>query len=261
MSRSLVIGNWKMFGSLDFNHALIEDLADAIEQDGADSLANVVVAVCPSSVYLTQVLVELDSQELPILLGAQNVCAEKPVEGAYTGEVSAAMLADLNVVYALVGHSERRDYYQEGNDIVLNKFKQLQAQGVTPVLCIGETLEQREAGQTLAVIEDQLMSVLSVVEAKALENMVVAYEPVWAIGTGKTASPEQAQEVHAFIRQLLSGLGSDVAEKTSILYGGSVKSDNAQELFAQQDIDGGLVGGASLKAEQFLAICKAASAQ
>ncbi|MCK5881613.1 MAG: triose-phosphate isomerase [Sinobacterium sp.] len=234
MARSLVIGNWKMFGSLDFNQALIEDLAE-----GLPVLAQATVAICPPSIYLSQIFVELDSHELPILLGAQNVCAQNSVEGAYTGEVSAKMLKDLDVSYGLVGHSERREYYKESDAVVLNKFKQLQQESITPVLCVGESLAQRESGEAQAVI---------------------AYEPIWAIGTGKTASPEQAQEMHQFIRGLLKAKSADLAENTSLLYGGSVKPDNAVELFAKKDIDGALVGGASLKAEQFIAVCKAAEA-
>lgn len=253
MAKSLVIGNWKMFGSLDFNHALIEDLAE-----GLPSLEHATVAVCPPSIYLSQIFVELDANESPILLGAQNVCAQSAVEGAYTGEVSAKMLKDLEVSFGLVGHSERREYYKESDEVVLEKFKQLQKESITPVLCVGESLDQREAGNALAVIESQLSAVLNGVDDAALANMVIAYEPIWAIGTGKTASPEQAQEVHAFIREFLVGKGAEIAENTSLLYGGSVKPDNAAELFSKKDIDGALVGGASLKASQFIAVCKAA---
>lgn len=255
MARSLVIGNWKMFGSLDFNQALIEDLAE-----GLPVLAQATVAICPPSIYLSQIFVELDSHELPILLGAQNVCAQNSVEGAYTGEVSAKMLKDLDVSYGLVGHSERREYYKESDAVVLNKFKQLQQESITPVLCVGESLAQRESGEAQAVIETQVLAVLNEVDDKSLANMVIAYEPIWAIGTGKTASPEQAQEMHQFIRGLLKAKSADLAENTSLLYGGSVKPDNAAELFAKKDIDGALVGGASLKAEQFIAVCKAAEA-
>lgn len=253
MAKSLVIGNWKMFGSLGFNQHLIEDLAE-----GMPALENAGVAVCPPSIYLSQVFVELDSNELPIALGAQNVCAQNPDEGAYTGEVSARMLKDLDVSYGLVGHSERREYYKESDAVVLEKFKQLQSESITPVLCVGESLAQREAGEAASVINTQLSAVLNAVDEKALSNMVIAYEPIWAIGTGKTASPEQAQEVHASIRAFLAAKSEKLAEETSVLYGGSVKPENAAELFAKKDIDGALVGGASLKASQFIAICKAA---
>ena len=255
MAKSLVIGNWKMFGSLGFNQDLIEDLSENLPP-----LNKVGLAVCPPSIYLSQVLVELDANELPIALGAQNVCAEENKEGAYTGEVSATMLADLEVQYTLVGHSERREYYGESDEVVLAKFKQLQEKGITAVLCVGEGLEQREAGETLSVIETQIKAVLDAVGIEQMQKAVIAYEPIWAIGTGKTASPEQAQEVHAYIRDLLAQADTKSAADISLLYGGSVKPDNAASLFAQQDIDGALVGGASLNAEQFIAIAKAAEA-
>ncbi len=255
MANSLVIGNWKMFGSLSFNQELIEDLAETMP-----ALDNINVAVCPPSIYLSQVFVELDSNELPILLGAQDVCAQNSIEGAYTGEVSAKMLKELDVAYGLVGHSERREYYQESDAVVLEKFRQLQSESITPVLCVGESLQQREAGEAVAVINAQLSAVLNAVDEKALSNMVIAYEPIWAIGTGKTASPEQAQDVHASIRDFLASKNAELAANTSVLYGGSVKPENATELFAKKDIDGALVGGASLKASQFIAICKAAAA-
>ncbi len=255
MANSLVIGNWKMFGSLSFNQELIEDLAET-----TPALDNINVAVCPPSIYLSQVFVELDSNELPILLGAQDVCAQNSIEGAYTGEVSAKMLKELDVAYGLVGHSERREYYQESDAVVLEKFRQLQSESITPVLCVGESLQQREAGEAVAVINAQLSAVLNAVDEKALSNMVIAYEPIWAIGTGKTASPEQAQDIHASIRDFLASKNTELAANTSVLYGGSVKPENATELFAKKDIDGALVGGASLKASQFIAICKAAAA-
>lgn len=255
MANSLVIGNWKMFGSLSFNQELIEDLAETMP-----ALDNINVAVCPPSIYLSQVFVELDSNELPILLGAQDVCAQNSIEGAYTGEVSAKMLKELDVAYGLVGHSERREYYQESDAVVLEKFRQLQSESITPVLCVGESLQQREAGEAVAVINAQLSAVLNAVDEKALSNMVIAYEPIWAIGTGKTASPEQAQDIHASIRDFLASKNTELAANTSVLYGGSVKPENATELFAKKDIDGALVGGASLKASQFIAICKAAAA-
>jgi triosephosphate isomerase len=253
MAKSLVIGNWKMFGSLDFNQALIEDLAE-----GLPILDNVTVAVCPPSIYLSQIFVELDAHDSSILLGAQNVCAHSAQEGAYTGEVSAQMLKDVDVSFGLVGHSERREYFNESDEIVLSKFKLLQQLSITPVLCVGETLQQREAGQAENVIKSQLSAVLDGLSADSLQDMVIAYEPIWAIGTGKTASPEQAQDIHAVIREFLSHKNALLADRTSILYGGSVKAANAKQLFEKKDIDGALVGGASLKADQFIAVCKAA---
>jgi triosephosphate isomerase len=253
MAKSLVIGNWKMFGSLAFNQGLIEDLAE-----GLPILDDVTVAVCPPSIYLSQIFVELDTYDSPIVLGAQNVCAHDAVEGAYTGEVSASMLKDIDVRYGLIGHSERRSFFNESNEIVLAKFKQLQQQNITPVLCVGESLQERDAGQAESVITSQLSDVLDGLTTESLDNMVIAYEPIWAIGTGKTASPAQAQEIHALIREFLLIKDPSLAANTSILYGGSVKAVNAKELFEKKDIDGALVGGASLKADQFIAVCKAA---
>jgi triosephosphate isomerase len=253
MAKSLVIGNWKMFGSLAFNQGLIEDLAE-----GLPILDDVTVAVCPPSIYLSQIFVELDTYDSPIVLGAQNVCAHDAVEGAYTGEVSASMLKDIDVRYGLIGHSERRSFFNESNEIVLAKFKQLQQQNITPVLCVGESLQERDAGQAESVITSQLSDVLDGLTTESLHNMVIAYEPIWAIGTGKTASPAQAQEIHALIREFLLIKDPSLAANTSILYGGSVKAVNAKELFEKKDIDGALVGGASLKADEFIAVCKAA---
>jgi triosephosphate isomerase len=253
MAKSLVIGNWKMFGSLAFNQGLIEDLAE-----GLPILDDVTVAVCPPSIYLSQIFVELDTYDSPIVLGAQNVCAHDAVEGAYTGEVSASMLKDIDVRYGLIGHSERRSFFNESNEIVLAKFKQLQQQNITPVLCVGESLQERDAGQAESVITSQLSDVLDGLTTESLDNMVIAYEPIWAIGTGKTASPAQAQEIHALIREFLLLKDPSLAANTSILYGGSVKAVNAKELFEKKDIDGALVGGASLKADEFIAVCKAA---
>jgi triosephosphate isomerase len=207
---------------------------------------------------LSQIFVELDTYDSPIVLGAQNVCAHDAVEGAYTGEVSASMLKDIDVRYGLIGHSERRSFFNESNEIVLAKFKQLQQQNITPVLCVGESLQERDAGQAESVITSQLSDVLDGLTTESLDNMVIAYEPIWAIGTGKTASPAQAQEIHALIREFLLLKDPSLAANTSILYGGSVKAVNAKELFEKKDIDGALVGGASLKADEFIAVCKAA---
>jgi triosephosphate isomerase len=242
-----------MFGSLDFNQGLIEDLSD-----GLPILENVTVAVCPPSIYLSQIFVELDANDSAIVLGAQNVCAHDALEGAFTGEVSASMLKDVDVRYGLVGHSERREYFNESDEIVLAKFKLLQQHNITPVLCVGESLQERDAGQAENIIKSQLSAVLDGLTAESLQDMVIAYEPIWAIGTGQTASPAQAQDIHAVIREFLAGKSVALAQNISILYGGSVKAGNAKELFEKKDIDGALVGGASLKADEFIAVCKAA---
>lgn len=246
MRQPLVLGNWKMNGSQESNRALLQ----ALMQQWQGSAE---VGVCPPSLYLSQVQALLASSE--IKLGAQDVSAH--TAGAFTGEVAAVMLADLGCDYVLVGHSERREYHGESNALVAEKFAAAQAEGLMPVLCVGERLEEREAGNTLTVIAEQLKAVVDRVGVEACARGVIAYEPVWAIGTGQTATPEQAQAVHAFLREQLGVAGEGVR----LLYGGSVKADNAQALFAQPDIDGALVGGASLQAEDFLAICAAANAR
>lgn len=245
MRRPLVLANWKMNGSVDANRELIQGMVS-----GWGSLGNTEVAVCPPFVYLSQVS-ELVAQT-DISLGAQDM--SKAALGAYTGSVSASMLAEFKCRFVLVGHSERRELHSESDHDVAEKFTAAQNAGLTPVLCVGETLAQRDAGEALAVIGQQLAAVFKLAGREMLKSAVIAYEPVWAIGTGRTASPDQAQEVHAFIRRELG----EAAEHVPVVYGGSVKPDNAEELFAQRDIDGALVGGASLKAEDFLAICRAA---
>jgi triosephosphate isomerase len=233
----LVAGNWKMHGS----RASIAALLDALVE-GNPTLA---CAVCVPFPYLTQVAERLRGTR--IAWGAQNV--SERAQGAYTGEVSAAMLAEFGCRYVIVGHSERRQLYCETDAQVAAKFAAVRSAGMTPILCVGETLAQREAGETEAVVQRQ---VLAVMERNSLENAVLAYEPVWAIGTGRNASPEQAQAVHAFLRRR-------VGTETPILYGGSVKPQNAAEIFAMPDVDGGLIGGASLVAKDFLDIVKAAA--
>ncbi len=248
MRQRLVAGNWKLNGSRDLVRSLVgavvAGLADGVEAD---------VAVCPPFVYLGEAAAFLSGSA--IRLGAQDVCAE--AEGAYTGEVSARMLVEMGCHYAIVGHSERRSLYGEGDALVARKFVAARGAGLVPILCVGETLEERESGVTEAVIARQLDAVVAVAGADAVAQSVVAYEPVWAIGTGLTASPEQAQAVHAFMRARLRE-STVAAEECCMLYGGSVKPDNAAELFAMPDIDGGLIGGASLDADAFLAICRAA---
>lgn len=248
MRRPLVAGNWKMHGSRAENAVLLDGLLAAVDTAKTD------VLVCVPFVYLAEITAQLRGK--PIKVGAQSVCAE--AQGAFTGEVSAAMLKDVGCEYVLVGHSERRSIYLEDNALVARKFMAAQAHGLIPVLCVGETLQQRDSEQTFAVIREQLDAVIKAAGIAALANSVVAYEPVWAIGTGRTASPEQAQAVHAFIRQLLAGHDAALAAGLRIVYGGSVKGANAAELFAMADVDGGLVGGASLKADEFLKICAAA---
>ena len=249
MRRPLIAGNWKMHGSRAENAELIEALLL-----GLPGQTPVEIAVGPPFVYLWETARLLKSSS--IALGAQSVCAE--ALGAFTGEVSASMLKDVGCRYVVVGHSERRAIYKEDDALVARKFLAAQAQGLIPILCVGETLEERERGQTMQVVSRQLTAVLDLAGAAALRTAVIAYEPVWAIGTGKNASPAQAQEVHAHIRTAIAGRDAKIAADVRILYGGSVKAANAHELFAMPDVDGGLVGGASLKADEFLKICASA---
>lgn len=247
MRRKLVAGNWKMHGSLAENEALLSGLLAGM----ADVKAG--VAVCVPFPYLAQVQAKLAGSA--IAWGAQNL-SQQP-KGAFTGEVSANMLKDFGCSYVIVGHSERRAIYGESDDLVAEKYAAVQAAGMTPILCVGETLEEREEGVTEAVVARQMDAVINKYGVASLAKAVVAYEPVWAIGTGKTASPEQAQAVHAFIRGKVRELDAAVAEGLVIQYGGSMKPGNAVELLGQPDIDGGLIGGAALNAEEFLAICRA----
>jgi triosephosphate isomerase len=245
MRRKLVVGNWKMHGSHPANAELLAGVL-AAGPFSAD------VAVCVPFPYLSETAVTLAATD--IRWGAQDVSAHE--QGAYTGEVSAAMLHEFGCRYAIVGHSERRAYHGESDQLVADKAKSALARGITPIVCVGETLQQREAGHTEAVVKRQLSAVIHTL-AHCVGEIVVAYEPVWAIGTGRTATPEQAQEVHALLRAQLRA-ATPHAEGMRLLYGGSVKPDNAAQLFAQADIDGGLIGGASLKAADFVAICRAA---
>jgi len=251
MRAYLVAGNWKMNGS----NAANAELADGIIA-GLPSTETVDVLICPPFPYLGAMADKVRGSRL--LLGAQNV--SQHVSGAYTGETSASMLVDAGCEYVLVGHSERRALMAESSEVVAAKFVAALAAGLKPILCVGETLAEREAEQTEAVIDEQLNAVLNVAGIDDFGKAVIAYEPVWAIGTGETASPEQAQDVHGHIRDLLRSHSSRAAEQTKILYGGSVKGDNASGLFSKPDIDGGLIGGASLKSKDFLAIADAAAA-
>jgi len=246
--QTLVAGNWKLNGS----RASVVDLANDVSRGIAAFSCEVLV--CPTFAHLNDVLGVVGNS--PLHLGAQN-CAESE-SGAFTGEVAATMLSEFGCEYVIVGHSERRQLFGETSEQVANKVKAVQQASMLPILCVGETLEERERGDMQSVIGAQLDAVIAAGGAAAFGDLVVAYEPVWAIGTGKTASPDQAQEVHAMIRGKLSALDADIAGRLRILYGGSVKPDNAAELFSQPDIDGGLIGGAALDAESFLAICEAA---
>ena len=247
MRSRLVAGNWKMHGSLAENAALLAALKPA--------LAGIEAVVCVPFPYLAQAQAELAGTS--IAWGAQNV--SEHAKGAFTGEVSASMLLGFGCTYVIIGHSERRSLYGESDALVASKYVAAQAAGLTPILCVGESLAERESGVTEAVVARQLDAVIDAAGVGSMARAVIAYEPVWAIGTGKTASPEQAQAVHAFIRGKIAALDAGVADQLVIQYGGSVKAANAAELMVQPDIDGGLIGGASLVADEFIAICRAAA--
>ncbi len=237
-----------MHGSRQQTAELIGGLAEALGDDPANE-----VAVCPPFVYLLDAARAVEGT--PIRLGAQNLAVEE--SGAYTGEVAGSMLRDVGCYYVIVGHSERRSLYGETDELVAEKYRAAQRDGLVPILCVGESLEERESGVTSEVVERQLRAVLIAAGIDSFAAAVVAYEPVWAIGTGRTASPEQAQEVHALIRGILASESATIANSIRILYGGSVKASNAGDLFSMPDVDGGLVGGASLEAEGFAEICRA----
>jgi len=248
----LVAGNWKMHGTRAANEALVQDILQADEGEGGAE-----VILCPPFVYLWQVGRLLKGSS--VRLGAQDACAE--AIGAHTGEVSAAMLRDVGCSHAIVGHSERRAMYGDTDQLVARKFVAVQREGLVPILCVGETLEEREQGRTAQVVLRQLEAVLSVTGAVGFLEAVLAYEPVWAIGTGHNATPEQAQDVHALLRARVTGKDARIGDCLRILYGGSVKAANAAELFAMPDVDGGLVGGAALNGAEFRRICEAARAR
>lgn len=249
MRQPLIAGNWKMNGSRSSNKALLEGI-----KAGIGEVKSAEVAVCAPYVYLADVEQELAGT--PIVWGAQNLSTEE--KGAFTGEIAASMLLDFKCKYVIVGHSERRSLYGEDDDIVTKKFAMAHNAGLKPILCVGETLEEREQGITEEVIARQINAVMNTLGASVLGEGVIAYEPVWAIGTGITATPQQAQDLHAFIRKLIAHQDPGVAEQIRIQYGGSMNAGNAAELLAMHDIDGGLIGGASLKSEDFLTICRAA---
>jgi triosephosphate isomerase len=250
MRNFLVAGNWKMHGDDAANRELVAGILE-----GAPASDRVSLLVCPPYPYLASVSSQLEGSSVE--LGAQNVSEYEA--GAYTGEVSPRMLTDVGCRYAIVGHSERRTLYGESSTRVADKMAAALGAGLVPILCVGETLEEREAGRTEQVVAEQLGAAVERNGIAAFAAAVIAYEPVWAIGTGRTATPEQAQDVHRYIRSVLAELDATVAENVQILYGGSVKGDNAAGLFGMPDIDGGLIGGASLKAADFLAIARAAT--
>ncbi len=246
----LVAANWKMNGTLESIRPLTASILAGLKAD-----CDAEVVLCPPAIYLDEISGLLAGSK--IFLGAQNVARQEP--GAFTGEIAADMLHDFNCKYCIVGHSERRTLFGDTDKIVAEKFVKVDGKNIQPILCVGEYLEEREAGDTENVISRQLNAVIELAGIKLFTRAVIAYEPVWAIGTGRTATPEQAQDVHAFIRLQLARHDEQVAENIRILYGGSVKADNAGELFRMNDIDGGLIGGASLVATEFLAICHAAN--
>jgi triosephosphate isomerase (TIM) len=250
MRGRLVAGNWKMHGSLAANQRLLEAV-----KSYAATRPSVDIAVCVPFPYLAQAAAMLAGTS--VALGAQNVSEHD--SGAYTGEVSGAMLRELDCRFVIIGHSERRTHYGERDALVAAKFAAAQRVGLIPILCIGETLAEREEGTTEVVLSRQLRAVMDAAGVAALRDAVLAYEPVWAIGTGRTATPDQAHRAHAYIRGLISERDSGVAAEIRVLYGGSVKPSNAKELFTMPDVDGGLIGGASLVADDFVAICRAAT--
>ncbi len=250
MRQPLVAGNWKLNGTLASVRELVESL-----KAGVGAIENVEVAVCPPFVYIPEVSSLLAGSK--IVMGSQNM--SRHLAGAYTGEVSGPMLNDFGVKYALIGHSERRASYGETDEKAARKFVAVKEHGLVPILCVGETLVEHERGNTFGVVKRQIDAVLDFFGVEAFDGAVIAYEPVWAIGTGKTATPEQAQSVHEYIRGRIARCDEEIASRIQILYGGSVKAANAEALFSQPDIDGGLVGGASLDADEFIAICVAAN--
>ena len=248
MRKTLVAGNWKLNGSKDSVKTLVTDLLA-----GMSDVTDTQVAVCPPYVYIPMVAEILAGSDIAV--GSQDNGDQE--SGAFTGEVAAPMLKEMGCSYAIVGHSERRSIYGETDTDTASKYAAARKAGLTPILCVGELLEERENGTTEAVVARQLDAVIDLEGVDALADGVIAYEPVWAIGTGKTATPEQAQDVHAFIRSKIAALNEDVAAKVQILYGGSMNAGNAEKLLSMEDIDGGLIGGAALAAETFLPICKA----
>jgi triosephosphate isomerase len=250
MRRPFVAGNWKMNGLRSQAESLVAEIVE-----GSSLLNNVDIVVCPPSILISQVITKVEGTDVE--LGGQNLAVYQ--KGAFTGEVSGEMLRDQGCRFVIVGHSERRLLFGESDTVVGEKAALAQSCGLRPIVCVGETLEERETGQAIEVINRQIRTVIDMAGIEVFPDGLVAYEPVWAIGTGKTAKSHQAQEIHSFIRNLLEQEKSGVGAGTRILYGGSVNTDNASELFTEEDIDGGLIGGASLKADDFLSICEVAS--
>lgn len=250
MRKPVVAGNWKMNGT----RSSVEELVSGIKSGLGGSAGALDVLLCPPAIFIPQVLAATGDSS--IVVGGQNAAAAE--KGAYTGEVSPLFLADFGCTHVILGHSERRQLFGETDQQIAEKFELAQTASLVPVLCVGETQAEREAGDTFDVVKTQLLAVIEKVGVEAFANAVVAYEPVWAIGTGLTATPEQAQEVHRYIRELFAEKNQNIAEQLRILYGGSVKSSNAETLFGCADIDGGLIGGASLDPAEFVAICQAA---
>lgn len=249
MKRKLIVGNWKMNGSLAMNTELLGGIRSGLSGISCD------LAVCVPFPYLAQCQFLLEETE--VVLGAQDVSSH--AVGAYTGQVSTRMLLDFGCRYAIVGHSERREFCGETDDVVADKVQRALAGGLTPILCVGESLEEKEDGKTQEMVGKQINAVLKVLDDREVSGIVVAYEPIWAIGTGKTPTPEMVEEVHAMIRKILVSRNADAGSHVRILYGGSMKPSNAAGFLEMPDIDGGLIGGAALKAEDFLAIAKQAS--
>ena len=249
----IVAGNWKMNKTFEEADELISELLDLIEDGGKPADVDVVLCTPYPYLELARDLVE----DMPVYVGAQNASQHK--WGAYTGEISAAMLSSMSIDFCILGHSERRKYFNEGDELLLEKLKVVLQEDIVPIFCCGEVLEERESGDHFKVVQGQLENTVFQLDQEAFSRVVIAYEPVWAIGTGKTASPEQAQEMHAFLRKLVSEkMGVKAADEVLILYGGSCNSKNAKELFSQPDVDGGLIGGASLEAEEFYKVVQAA---
>lgn len=251
MRRALVAANWKMHG----NRAFIKELVKGVMPALSGGINGVDIVICPPFPYLQ--LADSLINGVEIVLGAQNIATKE--SGAFTGEVSGSMLADFRVRYVIVGHSERRSLMSESDEIVAEKFQSAQLSGLIPVLCVGETLAERDRGVAEQVVSRQLAAVIERSGMSVFDRAVIAYEPVWAIGTGRSASVGQAQQMHAFIREMLAIHNAEIAQSVQIIYGGSVSAENAAELFAQPDIDGGLVGGASLNADSFVRICQSVS--
>lgn len=249
MRQLTVVGNWKMNGSSVQANKLVSDILNGLNT--LPKYADTII-ICPPALYIPQVS-DLTKNTL-LKVGVQNVNAHQ--QGAYTGEISTAMLSDFNTPYVVIGHSERRALYAETNQDTIDKVRCVIDAGMTPILCVGETLDERQGGKMESVVGEQVRCVIEALGIESFSQIIIAYEPVWAIGTGVTATPEQAQDTHHFIRGLLSDYSTPISETISILYGGSVNKDNASDLFACADIDGGLIGGASLKADDFLTICK-----